>query len=382
HRSDLDTYCLLRNADDVGNWLLSNKYEYRPRRNQLAPFTDDFNKILETNGTSVAANLESEQYPSRTFAAVWNFVREERTVQVIAVKVSVIEAILAFHSTCVMNVITHRAAYCLFAKATLVDHISFDFNGRLNDLHYAPIFQKWTNRGFTISHCPDLKDLVSSSSGFTVGHQRWVGDKACLKVELDDHVKFPQLDTIEANSWHILYQLSHASMKSFLFQPQPSHQGIVIAAQERNHLRHYYDLLMNAEFGETPSVDEAILRSQFSQPRRILTEGGSAAAVDVLQRIMKATEYRLPSYATTRLITANLLQDFHSLFLDVYRHHNRVRLVRARLIKRGKEEIAISIILKIYPGSHPVNVCVYNDTVEKLSTRGLDVRFTWHVNKR
>ncbi|KAJ3720686.1 hypothetical protein C8R42DRAFT_538107, partial [Lentinula raphanica] len=119
HRSDLDTYCVLSKCDAVGDWLLSHNYEYQPQRNQLPCFADDWKKTQESKSTSIDTNLESERYPSRTFASVWNFIRDGRTVQVIAVKVSVVESILSFHSTCVMNIITHRAAYCLFAKATL-----------------------------------------------------------------------------------------------------------------------------------------------------------------------------------------------------------------------------------------------------------------------
>ncbi|TDL14742.1 hypothetical protein BD410DRAFT_168231 [Rickenella mellea] len=40
-------------------------------------------------------------------------------VQMIVVQNSPLECILNFHSTVVMNVITHKAAYCLFAWMTL-----------------------------------------------------------------------------------------------------------------------------------------------------------------------------------------------------------------------------------------------------------------------
>ncbi|KAJ3837148.1 hypothetical protein F5878DRAFT_229837, partial [Lentinula raphanica] len=275
--------------------------------------------------------------------------------------------------------ITHRAAYCLFARATLIDHVSFDFNGRLNDINYAPIFQKWFDRGFAISHCPPVKDLVYSTSGFSLGGYRWVGDKACWKIELDDHARYPDLDTIECNSWNICYRPSRVSIKTFRFQPQPLVHGIIVARQERRYLRENYDYLLLAFSEEDFDPTEAILATQLSQPRRSPSRRRSAAARALLHEAMLGVDYQLPSAATTRLVTANLLRDFHHLLCDIVYDQRGVKVRRSYLITRVTGEIAITVVLRVKPRNRMIDVCIYNDRVENLSMRGLDIRFTWPV---
>ncbi|KAJ3762350.1 hypothetical protein EV360DRAFT_7583, partial [Lentinula raphanica] len=201
--SDLDTYCFLPRCIDVGNWLTSKGYVFQPRQGQRRSFFNDWHKTCDNASSVVVHN--THDYPARLFVAVWNFVRSGKTVQVIAVRGSVVGAVLAFHSSCVMNIITHRAAYCLFARSTLLDRTSFAFNGRLTHAHSVPLCQKWTNRGFSISHCPGVKDVVTLSSGVSVRHFRWVGDSACRKFDLEYSPGCNEPDFMESNSWDINY---------------------------------------------------------------------------------------------------------------------------------------------------------------------------------
>ncbi|KAJ3753164.1 hypothetical protein EV360DRAFT_88042 [Lentinula raphanica] len=130
-------------------------------------------------------------------------------------------------------------------------------------------------------------------------------------------------------------------------------------------------------FGQLPAVQIERLQTSLHIRSR-----SSSRGTIFFTAVKPKTNYRLPSYATTRLITAKLLQDFHSFLSDVYRDHGGVKLHRTRLIKRSKDEIAIAIRLKIKPRTHPVNVFLYNDILENLSRRGLDIHFTWPIKRQ
>ncbi|KAJ3834832.1 hypothetical protein F5878DRAFT_544219, partial [Lentinula raphanica] len=251
HSSDLDTYCHLSRCIDVGNWISSKGYVFQPKQNQLPSFFDDWNRVCNSSSNVVVHN--THDYPARFFVAVWNFVRAGKTIQIIAVRGSLVGAVLSFHSTCVMNIITHCAAYCLFAKPTLIDRTSFAFNGRLTHTHSIALCQKWINRGFTISHCPSVKDVVCLSSGVSVRHFRWVGDTACRKMYLEYSPGCTDRDFMESNSWDIHYRKPYPAIESDIFQPIRSLPGVVVARRERTELARRYRML-------SPSIRAGLLR--------------------------------------------------------------------------------------------------------------------------
>ncbi|KAG8801047.1 hypothetical protein FRC17_006742 [Serendipita sp. 399] len=93
---------------------------------------------------------------------------------------SPLACILQFHSTLVMNVITHDRAYALFPRQTFLDRtgITLGNNGNLNSLKKA--YEKYIARNFRIpvAALPDQIDLMS------FGHRR-IGDSKTWSIELD-----------------------------------------------------------------------------------------------------------------------------------------------------------------------------------------------------
>ncbi|KAJ3758144.1 hypothetical protein EV360DRAFT_44572, partial [Lentinula raphanica] len=238
HQSDLDTYCFLSRCDDVAAWLMENNYEYVPRHYQLPSFTDDWNKIKQKSAD--VDEVDTHEYPERSFVAVWDFTRNNRKIQLIAVKGSLVGSILAFHSTCVMNIITHCAAYCLFPKTTLLDRVSFPLNDRLDDIEALTISQKWNERGYRFLPCPSVKDILSLSSGLSFRRYRWVGDMACLMIPLDPHPCQKTIDTVKTNSFSVRYRKTKMFLDSCFFQPDTTDPGIVVASREHRRLLQKY----------------------------------------------------------------------------------------------------------------------------------------------
>ncbi|KAJ3738357.1 hypothetical protein EV360DRAFT_90568 [Lentinula raphanica] len=328
---------------------------------------------------------DTEHYPSRSFIAVWNFMRNRRTVQLIAVKRSVVEAILGFHSTCVMNIITHRTAYCLFAKSTLIDRNSFTFNNSLTDAHSLPIRHKWMNRGFNVVHCPSPHDLVNFSSGMTIRHYRWVGDSACLKIALEENPIFDKIDkidtidAIESDSWKIHYRKTHTTIKSTFFQPDPEQPGIVVSREERRILTRKYDMLKSSVEQQLQSLDYAIFSCQSCQPSRSIHWERNAVVGSIIRDIMRSVNYQ-PPYSP--LQAATLLQDFYDFLTKIHLDHKNVALKRAEIYQDEATHRLVVVTLWIDPAPKPINISVYNKCLLSFSARGLYIQFVWPIGSR
>ncbi|KAJ3723376.1 hypothetical protein C8R42DRAFT_720496 [Lentinula raphanica] len=382
NKTDLDTYCFLSQAVTVANWLMSKDFRFRPRNDQLYTFRDDWNRVRKPSTNSVV--LHSDDYPTRMFTAIWDFVRNDRVVQVIAVRGSIMGAVLGFHSTCVMNVITDRAAYCLFPKLTLIEHTSYAYNNRLTHTRSLPLQQKWINRGFSISHCPTPKHLVSISSGVSIRRFRWVGDDACLKVNFVKQPSNGLPHIIESNSWYMRYRKDGPSIESLLFQPDTKHAGVVVAHRERRAIFKMFQTLVPAIEQKLLSVEDAIARTQSALSWRTVPEWeGNPIVGKMLKSIMRSTYYLPPSDSSSPLVAAVLLENLHTFLEDVYFTHNDVTLHQSGLLRRGSIDNVISFILKVDP-SHPKydTMCSFNDRLISFACRGIDIRFVWLLAPR
>ncbi|KAF9054000.1 hypothetical protein BDP27DRAFT_1193114, partial [Rhodocollybia butyracea] len=117
--TDLDTYCVIDNCLEVGEWYILIGYRFLPASQQLATFHDDYALSLDL---AVASGSDyNDMYHSDQIRRVWTFVRGASTIQLIASVHAPIQVILSFHSTCVMNFITHAAAYSLYPSLTFGD---------------------------------------------------------------------------------------------------------------------------------------------------------------------------------------------------------------------------------------------------------------------
>ncbi|KAM5537361.1 hypothetical protein V8D89_008880 [Ganoderma adspersum] len=123
--SNLDLYVLPNDILLVlGAYLLCQGYIYVPKEWQQEDFLEDTQHVLAT--LDVIPDIEDKDTPnyrSKSICTVYTFQhhvtdKDVRSVQVIVPRVSPLHSILAFHSTCIMNIITYNAAFSLYPYAT------------------------------------------------------------------------------------------------------------------------------------------------------------------------------------------------------------------------------------------------------------------------
>ncbi|KAJ3817032.1 hypothetical protein F5880DRAFT_1493540 [Lentinula raphanica] len=203
--SDLDTYCMLLKCLDMGRWYEHIGYEYKPVKKQRSRYEDDYERVLNNEGMS-QINVEgndgddirgAERYRSIDIAEVWNFERSDgRRIQLVATRILPEAIVLGFHSTCVMNLITHKAAYSLFPRTTFKRKTTILVNARGQLLQkYEQAVQKYRHRGFRVkSHAP-LNSAIEDEFGFVV--PRWIGDRSTWvhRIEYFGHGELPKDNT-------------------------------------------------------------------------------------------------------------------------------------------------------------------------------------------
>ncbi|KAJ3752745.1 hypothetical protein EV360DRAFT_54702, partial [Lentinula raphanica] len=213
--SDLDTYCLLRHCLAVGKWFESIGYKYMPVKSQCHIFEDDYQRILQSEGPS-RFNTEanegddirgSTKYRSANIHEVWNFQRtDDVRIQLVATRITPEAIVLGFHSTCVMNIITHKAAYSLFPYTTFKKTATVLVNARGRLLQrYDQAVLKYRHRGFMVNTTVPIKYAIGDEYGFAV--PRWIGDKSTwvYPVEFLGEGDVPK-DRAERVSWDMVYR--------------------------------------------------------------------------------------------------------------------------------------------------------------------------------
>ncbi|KAG8850658.1 hypothetical protein FRB91_008868 [Serendipita sp. 411] len=200
--SDLDIYVPCRDVTIVGNFFLSIGYLFEPNEKQLeSEFGTDCQQYLAHISSREPRTPVPEQedededeereYDWRFVAGVINFTkkvipdgREKLKVQLMVIEPqsSPLACILHFHSTLVMNLITHDRAYSLFPRATFIKRtgITIESTDRLGAVSRA--YGKYTMRDFKISlHSQPLND----SNQLLIFGPRWVGDSETWTIKLN-----------------------------------------------------------------------------------------------------------------------------------------------------------------------------------------------------
>ncbi|KAF9061531.1 hypothetical protein BDP27DRAFT_1189021, partial [Rhodocollybia butyracea] len=180
--SDLDTYCTVKHCFEVGQWLIKRGYQFVPTEHQSATFSEEYGTILKATRT-LSLESDIEVYDDKKIAGVWTFSRHGSVIQLIGSIHAPLEVILSFHSTCVMNIITHNAAYSLFPSLTFNESVTLMTN-RPHPLteKQRDALTKYKNRGFDLidSIQPQVSGNPESALTFLV--PRHVGDKHCWKI--------------------------------------------------------------------------------------------------------------------------------------------------------------------------------------------------------
>ncbi|KAI0325803.1 hypothetical protein GY45DRAFT_1329831 [Cubamyces sp. BRFM 1775] len=236
--SDLDIYTHPeRSFLDVGLYLKSEGYTFEPCSWQLANWRAEVDRLCARMNARPEAledeNEVTELYDMRGTRAVYTFIRESspgtaapttRKVQIIVARSTPLRALLDFHSTSVLNIITYNAAYCLYPLATLEAYTSLILNGG-NPGKLAAL-EKYAKRGWRAISNPSPLIQYLSPSLFFIGKSRWVCDEHTWTVSLSmDGVKPPPpaSPSSEALSWDPIAECGWSL--SYLSVPR----GLVIA---------------------------------------------------------------------------------------------------------------------------------------------------------
>ncbi|KAI9010266.1 hypothetical protein DFJ74DRAFT_599414, partial [Hyaloraphidium curvatum] len=159
--SDLDVYVLPPYARELCDWILGQGYYVemmwaRPDAplevqvsllyNQLDDLVEDWRRGDRRPEFSVDVLLDYEHG-----IRVFTFTKEGARVQVIVSNCDVFASVLNFHSTVVLNILTHRAVYSLYPLFTFRDRQSLILHRvgeSLRDPRIRDVITKYRGRGF------------------------------------------------------------------------------------------------------------------------------------------------------------------------------------------------------------------------------------------
>ncbi|TRM65242.1 hypothetical protein BD626DRAFT_399153 [Schizophyllum amplum] len=169
---DLDLYVPHENAVVVAAFLESLGYSYSPRSAQ----EKDFELAATILQPAPPSNEEEAGYrsgsPYRSTIDAFTFMRDGVKVQIMTCRYGVVKAVLGFHSTAVMNIITCDSGYSLYPRET--------FENKRTLASYSPSLHgialaKYERRGWLIVLDPVHTEVINPRKEF--GRLfRYVGD--------------------------------------------------------------------------------------------------------------------------------------------------------------------------------------------------------------
>ncbi|KAI0782546.1 hypothetical protein C8Q75DRAFT_727557 [Abortiporus biennis] len=193
--SDLDIYVSMHTRREVGFWLLQHGYTFAPKPHQKSGFEEAVEDKNSLSGLFIPGFGPEKYRIMRGVAGVFDFVKsspndpeEELKIQMIVAEHSIMEIILEFHSTCVMNVISYNTAYCLFPIITLEDRLSIECP--TSGPSQRKSIDKYWKRGFTMVDKAVSLTMhnynVGDNAPFRVG-PRYMGDGLSWTIPLETH---------------------------------------------------------------------------------------------------------------------------------------------------------------------------------------------------
>ncbi|KJA24235.1 hypothetical protein HYPSUDRAFT_65725 [Hypholoma sublateritium FD-334 SS-4] len=203
--SDLDVYVEHKFSRVLAEWLVEVGYKYTPlsqSRNMAtldAAFAANPPELNDLD--SIPQPVDDVIFSKQGYAKsslVLNFKKRDSqcTIQLMTSLTCPLQSILAFHSTCVMNIIAHDKAYSFFPKATFEERLSLRCY-RESDASRELASRKYTLRGWSLinlSHTQYPEDVLPFG-------MRYVGDRACWTLRVHPVLELPR-GHVEANSWN------------------------------------------------------------------------------------------------------------------------------------------------------------------------------------
>ncbi|KAJ7635114.1 hypothetical protein FB45DRAFT_1143097 [Roridomyces roridus] len=202
--SDLDLYAYKAHAERPVAFILENGYVFKPRAQKTTNVIDDLFRDLEMavdvpQKPDVFDHLCSllgvshrvSRYPANGIVDMLEFTKGDKKIQLMLAKASPVEVILDFHSTVVMNLISHASAYSLYPWSTFVTKRAVQVGYSMTSREEGR--QKYIDRGWQ----------MSSSAPTSTEFQglRWVGDRHTWTLPLPLPAKASKTDFATGNSW-------------------------------------------------------------------------------------------------------------------------------------------------------------------------------------
>ncbi|KAJ7187140.1 hypothetical protein C8R46DRAFT_1058996 [Mycena filopes] len=219
--SDLDLYTHRPTAQLVVRFLLSNGYTYTPRVSESPAGILKFQHqdVLTQLAASVAERPPS--YQGRGIADVQDFQKGDMKIQIIIATSTPMEVIINFHSTCVMNIISHEKAYALYPWSTFIAHQALIIETPGAGQEAAR--QKYANRGWSMIKLPRVHGVELSRMA------RCVGDRFTWTIALPP-LLVPVPDLTVLNSWELEICLDPHVLRCQLIQSPRLKYKYVVAA--------------------------------------------------------------------------------------------------------------------------------------------------------
>ncbi|KAH7871977.1 uncharacterized protein C8R40DRAFT_515470 [Lentinula edodes] len=209
---DYDTFCELSQCGTVGNWYIDRGFEFQPSAVQMSVFANEFTHTLDVQRSqnrvvAIAIDEDVRDCVYDNVVAEWTFKRGCGIVRLLATDGIPLKGLLSVHSTCCMNVLSHRAAYCCFPKLTLEQQatVLIDLCAPFTEPQMKTV-KMHQMQGFSVQFKPSGRVVCNAKSALTFLYSRYLGDKHCYKIPLKYLGKrTPMDDYIEANTWSLAY---------------------------------------------------------------------------------------------------------------------------------------------------------------------------------
>ncbi|KAF9052109.1 hypothetical protein BJ165DRAFT_1340153, partial [Panaeolus papilionaceus] len=169
-QTELRLYVQSRHMMRVVEWFERRRYRFLNSRRQYP-------------GTRLLSRRRLNQDCSLSSALVLCLIKGDLRVLIIGCPVSPLATILGFHSTAMMNFITYKRAYCLFAKATLHEFRSFSLDSAESSSIEDDAELERLEWGWQIVRSASLEDTQYPDGAFVCATCR-PGDSLCWSIDL------------------------------------------------------------------------------------------------------------------------------------------------------------------------------------------------------
>ncbi|KAL1738141.1 hypothetical protein HDZ31DRAFT_26206, partial [Schizophyllum fasciatum] len=202
---ELNLYTERHHAEAIFDFVGTQGYAYCARDDQ------DENQVRALrNASSAKIDADGDNCVSATVIDTFNFVRPslhdtaDTVIQVTVARFCAVHTVLSFHTTALMNIVTHRAAYSLYPRATFVHKVGILLRSTKNqDSAVTQLHHDWTLR--TSLTNLDLSNRAIGSEFAT--YWRYIGDSQTWTINFTSldapHERLSEPDSVLFNSWSL-----------------------------------------------------------------------------------------------------------------------------------------------------------------------------------